>query len=968
MALGTDDASVLKSALEARYEIQRELGQGGMATVYLARDLKHDRVVAIKVLRRELSAAVGTDRFLREISTAAQLRHPHILTLIDSGEAGGLLYYVMPFVDGDSVRSLITKNGSVPIAEATRILREVADALAHAHRHGMIHRDIKPENVMVEERHALVLDFGVARAMTGAESGKHLTTVGFSPGTPAYMAPEQATGASDVDQRADIYAIGLLAYEMIAGKPPFSGNAQQVLAAQVITTPVPLIEAQPACPPALSRIVAKCLQKSPADRFQTAGDLLSALEQLPGLGDAAGAEAALLGTKRRKLLVAAGVVAALLLAGAAFALTSRSRRERWAKDVAIPRIEKFIEAGAGDSAFLLTTEVAARLPNDSLLDSLWPRVSTRGVFRTDPEGAQVFRTMFSDTTNWVLAGTTPTDTVRFPFSLSPSRVRIIKPGYRTVDRLLRAIPAGPISLSPAAAPDPEMITITGGDLPGALPGLDNVQPVALGAFLMDRREVTNVEYRKFVTAGGYEKRELWDVAFEHERRSLTWEQGMRMFTDRTGRPGPSTWEVGDFPPGQADFPVSGISWYEAMAYAKFVGKSLPTLFHWARVATPAYAAFIVPRSNFGGQGTQTTSGERGMSGFGAFDMGGNVREWCLNSSGRDRYILGGGWSDPSYAFNDAYAQPPMDRSAINGLRLMKYLKEEPNRKIAEGPVVRAFRDFSIEKPVSDAVFQSFIGMYDYDRSPLAAKVEAVDTVSFAIRERIIFDAAYGNERVTAYLFLPKSGRPPYQTVVYFPGSNAIHARSSSAIEVTRLDFLVKSGRAVIYPIYKGTYERGDSLKSDYADESIFYRDHVLMWAKDLRRSIDYLETRADIDAKKTAYFGVSWGGYLGGMMPAVEPRIMTAVLYVAGLEMERARPEADPINFLPRIKVPVLMLNGKFDHFFPIETSQKPFFRLLGTPADRKRYVLYEGGHFVPRTQLIVETLAWLDKYLGPVK
>ena len=182
------------------------------------------------------------------------------------------------------------------------------------------------------------------------------------------------------------------------------------------------------------------------------------------------------------------------------------------------------------------------------------------------------------------------------------------------------------------------------------------------------------------------------------------------------------------------------------------------------------------------------------------------------------------------------------------------------------------------------------------------------------------------------------------------------------------DFIVKSGRAVVHPIYKSTYERQDSLRSDYADKSNFYKDHVIAWAKDLRRSIDYLETRSDIDTAKVAYYGVSWGGYLGGLMPAVEPRLKAVVLLVAGLEFQQGLPEVEPINFLPRIKVPVLMLNGQYDHYFPVETAQRPMFRLLGTPPDKKRQVISEGGHFVPRTQLVKETLDWLDRYLGPVE
>lgn len=184
----------------------------------------------------------------------------------------------------------------------------------------------------------------------------------------------------------------------------------------------------------------------------------------------------------------------------------------------------------------------------------------------------------------------------------------------------------------------------------------------------------------------------------------------------------------------------------------------------------------------------------------------------------------------------------------------------------------------------------------------------------------------------------------------------------------RADFILKSGRAFIWPIYKGTYERGDGLKSDYQNETNFYKEHVIQWGKDLERSIDYLETREDIDADNLAYFGVSWGGAMGPIMLAVEERFKVGVLYVAGLMLQRAQPEVDPFNFLPRATVPVLMLNGRYDFFFPLETSQKPFFELLGTPPEHKKMFVYEKGHSVPRTELIKETLNWLDRYLGPVR
>jgi eukaryotic-like serine/threonine-protein kinase len=271
----------LASALADRYRFERELGQGGMATVYLAEDIKHQRKVAIKVLRQELSASLGSERFAREIAVAARLQHPHILGLLDSGEAGEFFYYVMPYVDGETLRDRLTRGGELPIHEAVRLLGEIADALAAAHRGGVVHRDIKPENILISGRHAMVMDFGVAKAVTESTGAHHLTSIGVALGTPAYMAPEQATADPQMDGRVDIYALGVLAYEMLTGLPPFHGlTPQQTLAAHVTQPPTPLDIRRPGLSPVLVGLVTRCLAKRPADRFQSADDLVAALEPL----------------------------------------------------------------------------------------------------------------------------------------------------------------------------------------------------------------------------------------------------------------------------------------------------------------------------------------------------------------------------------------------------------------------------------------------------------------------------------------------------------------------------------------------------------------------------------------------------------------------------------------------------------------------------------------------------------------
>jgi eukaryotic-like serine/threonine-protein kinase len=237
-------------------------------------------------------------------------------------------------------------------------------------------------------------------------------------------------------------------------------------------------------------------------------------------------------------------------------------------------------------------------------------------------------------------------------------------------------------------------------------------------------------------------------------------------------------------------------------------------------------------------------------------------------------------------------------------------------------------------------------------------------------EKITYAAAYGNEQAIAYLFLPRKGQPPFQTVVYFPGSSAFQLRTfpmSSISPVNGLDAVLRSGRAVLYPVYKSTYERGDGLESDLTNPSNTYREHVIMWVKDASRAIDYAETRPDLDHNKVAYYGYSSGAEMGAIVPAVEPRVKVCVLVLGGLSFQRPLPEVDTFNFASRVKQPVLMLNGRYDFFNPVGSTQEPFYQMLGSRKDQKKHLLYDTGHNIPRNELIKETLSWLDQYLGPV-
>jgi WD40 repeat protein len=328
----TTDTTRLTAALAGRYRLERELGQGGMATVYLAHDLRHDRKVALKVLRPELSAILGAERFLAEIKTTANLQHPHILGLFDSGEADGLVFYVMPYVEGESLRTRLVREKQLPVDDAVRIAREVADALDYAHRHGVVHRDIKPENILLHDGRAMVADFGIALAAARSEGGTRMTETGMSLGTPHYMSPEQAMGEREITAKSDVYALGCVLYEMLTGEPPFTGPTAQAIIARVMTEePRSLTIQRKTIPPHVEAAVLTALSKLPADRFATAAQFAEALSR-PGattvVTPATRAAAARAATPRaRALAIAPWVVALLALGAAAWAWRQRAPRQ-----------------------------------------------------------------------------------------------------------------------------------------------------------------------------------------------------------------------------------------------------------------------------------------------------------------------------------------------------------------------------------------------------------------------------------------------------------------------------------------------------------------------------------------------------------------------------------------------------------------------------------------------------------------
>ena len=974
----------------AHYRVLEQLGGGGMGIVYKAYDTHLDRLLAVKVLPADkVPDPDRMRRFVQEAKAASALNHPNIVHIYDIDKNAGTYFIAMEYVNGKTLEDEIAPNG-LDVDTAVTYALQITDALAAAHHAGIVHRDLKPANIMVQQAPcgpgvAKVLDFGLAKLIQTpvAQEGLPTQTLnattqeGVILGTVAYMSPEQVEG-KDLDARSDVFSFGSVLYEMLTGRRAFSGGSKMsILSAILRDTPTPARNIRHKIPSELAHTVARCLEKSRDARYKSAAEVHQDLAKCQAHLKASrtGLHALI---RRPRLAVPAGVaLIALLLLTAWFGV--RSYQGHWVRNQALPEISRLIEQEKLGAAYSLALEAERRVPKDPILAKLWPSLSMTISIETSPPGAEVYRKEYNATdSKWEYAGRSPLKNIRIPrvnlqwkivkpgFATADSSDVIIFPGAASAPRLLS------VNLDTAAKAPVGMVRVSPGNAPVALdiPGFEHLPKARLEDYWLDRYEVTNRQYQQFVNTGGYQKKEYWKHEFRRDGRLLSWQEAMSLFRDATDRPGPASWVQGEYPRGQDDYPVTGVSWFEAAAYSEFVRKFLPTIYHWNRAAGTRTSSAVVPRSNFAGHGPARVGSYRGIGPYGTLDMAGNVKEWCCNEArAGKRYILGGGWDEPTYMFTDADARSPFDRAPTFGFRCASYSAQSALPVVVTEAIPSPARDYSREKPASNALFQVYKGLYSYDKRPLNAVVESVDeSHPDWKREKVTFTAAYGGERITAYLYLPRTSKSPLQTIVFFPGSSAIQARSSSTISTYFHEFILKSGRAFMYPIYKGTFERGDELSSDYPNTTDVWRDHVIAWSKDLGRSIDYLESRPEIDNNKLAYLGFSWGGAMGAVMPAIETRIKTCIFVVGGFYLQKARPEVDQINFAPHVKQPVLMLSGQYDFFYPVEASQVPMFRLLGAPKEQKRRVLYDTAHTIPRNELIKQSLDWLDRYLGPVK
>jgi eukaryotic-like serine/threonine-protein kinase len=1008
-ALGWRPAPGLAIPGRRNWVLESQLGTGAVGEVWLATNfhtrVKHvfkfcfdsERIRSIKrevVLLRLLKESLGDREDIARVIDWELTAPPYFIET-EYTEGGDLKAWA-------AAQDGIDK---VPLETRLELAAQTGMALSAAHSAGILHKDIKPNNILISKSkdgkspRASLTDFGIGLLIDPeALRKKGITAIGLtqtligskstSSGTPLYMAPELLEGKPATPQ-SDVYSLGVLLYQMVIGDlsralaPGWERDVEEgILRADIADCVNGVPEQRLADPAKLSERL-----RTIKERRRHRDDEVQAIK---------GKEESLRRRQRTKKLsfyIGAGVAALVIIIVISVILSSRESERTWVYQKAIPEIKKLLEAQNYIGAYTLSRKAEKVIPNDPNLKEYIEKSSAVIDIQTTPPGASVFCKPYSDIDGeYIGLGVTPIKEVRLPIGMH--RWQVKKMGYQerevawdilSPDRFAKEeferykrLYGEPflihLDLHEESRVPKGTIAVDRGRFMLALGGIPpNFDGMELNQFFIDRTEVTNRAFKEFIDAGGYSKPEFWKPEFKKEGKVIPWPEAMKAFVDRTERPGPSTWELGGYPEGQDDYPVSGVSWFEAAAYAEFRGKSLPTIYHWARAAlskielSRPITPFILPLSNFGGPGPVKVGTYAGIASSGAKDMAGNVREWCWNAVGDRRYSLGGMWKDPSYNFTDSIVLSPWDRSPGNGFRCAVY---------PEGTQVasKLFQEINLDyhdpysiPPLSEEALRIYRSTYSYQATPLRPVLEAKGEAGRDWKkETVTVDAAYGRERIIIYLYLPIQEKPPYKAVLYFPGVDGLSKR---VFELNSYfvpwDGIVKSGRAFIAPIYSGMYERGGGTTGVQGRN---WDALITEWIKDMGRTIDYLESRQDIDIQNLAYLGLSLGANLGPRFSVFEKRIKGLVLMAGGIRYLAAQPKPQGLSF-QHVKIPVLMLNGKFDYLCPVETTQKPLFDLLGTPSQHKRHVLYDAGHIAfPRAECIRDILDWLDRYQGPAK
>ena len=904
------------------------------------------------------------------------------------------------YTGGDGLNDWVEKQGGIekiPLKTRLEMIAQLAMALSAVHDSEGQYEELKSGNIPPDQS-----DDPDSPKIPFMDSGISLHTNEGIPetlieniskggnGNMLYTAPELLDGRAPSPQ-SDVYSLGVLLYQLVVGdiSRPLGPDWEQAVSDDI-----------------LREDIAMCVERLPENRLAHPVELWERLLtvderrkvlELENPAEKSKQDSLPRPQQKKRWLVYGGALVVILALITVFSVhqyktSQREAAKALAYETALPEIRQFLGNEKYVAAHALAKDMETILPNDPTL-SQYIKDSTNTLnIVTTPPGAKVSYRPYTDLDGpWLELGVTPIKGVSVPVGMH--RLRVQKEGFQERNLIRAVVPRDSISeefkeylkpfygnpyqfdLHEKGRVPHGMITVDRGRFLVAIQGIPvHKSSIVLDRFLIDETEVTNRAYKEFIDAGGYSDPKYWTAEFKKDGQAIPWAEAVKKFVDRTDRPGPSTWEIGDYPDGQDDYPVSGVSWFEAAAYARFRGKALPTIYHWARAAFPIQeiitplTPYLIPQSNIQKKGPAPVGSYPGTGSSGAKDMASNVREWCWNGFGEQRYCLGGMWQDPTYLFNEGFAPSAWDRSLGNGFRCAIYPEDASVSEKLLKDIDLDFHDPYSIPPYSKEAFEVMKAMRAYDKTPLRPIIESRKRMGWGwMRETVTIDAAYDSDRLIIHLDLPTSCTPPYKTVIYFPGGDAFRRPKFSRNFLWEpWDLIPKNGRAFISPIYVRSFERGGGDPSRWRNKN--YTQRFVEYLKDLQRTIDYLETRNDIDTESIAYLGLSGGARAGPQLSPYEERIKTLIL-VSGCLQQIPVSKPKPVGMVePYATVPVLMLNGKYDYTWPVNTHQKPLFNLIGTPPEHKKHVIYESGHLpLPRAPMMKEIFAWLDKYQGPV-
>jgi len=1017
------------------YTCLQKIGEGGMGVVYLAEQLEPiRRKVALKLLRTSRFDEQGMKRFESERHCMATLHHPNIAAVYAAGtNSSGQPFVAMEWIDGIPITRYCDDH-QLPVESRLELFQQVCLGVQHAHYRGIIHRDLKPSNILITEYNhepvPKIIDFGVAKSHDrDSQSDNPITQADQIIGTLQYMSPEQAcANQRDVDTRSDIYALGAILHELVSGEIPLAAefDAAEILEEHLSVTremiprwmsrslqaseKLDLISDNRRTKPAalihhieheLNWIVAKSLEKDPNDRYVTAksfsDDIQSYRNNLPiEARPPSLIRKANLFVRRHKYQVITGAVTVILLF--VMSLTSlviyienstRRTRElqlaetsnelertrdqakqlREAREIVIPQILDLINDQQSVAAYQMMQSLEPRIKADASFKEIMNDLTLTTSFDKLPAGTSVkIRDAASEKNQWMTLGVTPLTHIEVP--RGPIRIRFEKPGYVSRDFQLKV----PQAFDTDAC---NYLVSNEDQLSGMvwIHGQEQKLEIPVGDFWIDRLEVSNEDFQAFVDAGGYQDPSFWKgMIFDRSGETIPWQQAMDSFVDLTGQPGPAGWEHGHYPKEHARYPVAGVSWYEACAYAKFRSKHLPTLHHWKWAADSDQPGIMAAAGNFLSTGPMPCGAMIGVGRFDALDMAGNVREWCHTADDEGkRYNLGGDWNAPHYTFSESFSISPWDRSLKNGFRCVRYPQEsEPSAETLANVAKPKSLDLGPEREP----FQRLRAMYLYDHdlplNPVIQSAPLNNDMNSRFRHEVVeITTAYNNERFKVHLLIPDDNPGKMETIIFVPGvtawENGRELKLETEPHVDLLKRLAGSGRIVCFPVYQGTYERwsGSTLSQQFGNTPIRARDDYIAVTKDGSRVVDYLLTRNDVNPKRLVYFGLSNGALRGPMALATDRRYRAAVLLSGGYtKWHKTRPEIQAFHFTPEVKQPILMMNGTSDEVFPVETSQKPMFADLG--STRKKHVLFSAHHIISPHEVFNTMTQWLNAEAFP--